>query len=51
MTIHYMGVCHDVKDVICQAPCETKWNLRQPYLVMQGFTNEVELTGDKGIIY
>lgn len=32
------------------APCETKWNTKQPYLVMQGFGNEVRIKNKTAVI-
>ena len=46
MSIHFKGTCYVVKNVVCHSPCETKWNKRQPYLVMQGFTNNVVIVDD-----
>ena len=43
MSIHFDKKCTQVKDVICLVPCETKWNNRQPYLVMRGFANSVTI--------
>lgn len=41
MSVHFRGACYVAKDVKCQVPCETKWNNRQPQLVMRGFANDV----------
>lgn len=49
MSVHFKGTCHVVNDVVCNTLCETKWNKRQPRLVMQGFASEVEI--DKGVAY
>lgn len=43
MSVHFRGACYVVNDIKCDAPCETKWRKRQPYLVMQGFANNVEI--------
>jgi len=43
ITVHWQGKCHAVADVICKAPCETKWNTRMPMLVIQGWANTVEI--------
>lgn len=45
MSVHFEGVCYPVQHVRCQVPCETKFNNRQPYLVMRGFARKVELVG------
>jgi hypothetical protein len=41
MSVHFRNTCTVVDDIKCVVPCETKWNKRQPYLVMQGHANEV----------
>lgn len=43
MTIHFDGACLKVWDVICEVPCHTKRNKRQPYLVLQGMAKRVTL--------
>lgn len=43
MTVHFRGTCHIVKDVQCRVPCETKWSLTQPYLVMRGHAHTVTI--------
>lgn len=39
MSFHFKSEpCHIVDDVICNVPCETKWNEKsQPNLVMRGW--------------
>lgn len=41
MSVHFKGVCYVVDNIQCDAPCETKWNKRQPYLVMRGYAHEI----------
>ena len=41
MSIHFRGTCTTVDHIQCDVPCETKWNTRQPRLVMQGFASQV----------
>jgi len=41
MSVHFKGTCHVVDDIQCLVPCVTKWNKRQPQLVMQGYAREV----------
>lgn len=41
MSVHFGGVCYNVDHVVCTVPCETKFNKRQPNLVMQGFCSNV----------
>lgn len=43
MSIHFRGKCHRVHDIICNVPCETKWNKRQPNLVMRGWATNVKI--------
>ena len=50
MTVHYCGKCIPCIDVKCLVQCETKRNKRQPFLVMQGFAESVELKGNWAII-
>lgn len=49
MTVHFSKRCIQVDHVVCEATCETKFNYRQPMLVMRGFTKEVKIitTGKK----
>lgn len=49
MSVHFRNTCTVVDDVKCLAPCESKWNKRQPHLVMQGFAKEVVVK--KGVAY
>jgi len=42
LSIHYRNKCHKVKDIkINNVTVESKWNKRQPQLVMQGFAESV----------
>lgn len=50
MSIHFRGACMRAKDVVCKVPCETKWNKRQPQLVMQGYATKVEITDNIAVI-
>jgi hypothetical protein len=50
MSIHFRGKCTAVNDIDCRVPCETKWKLTQPNLVMQGFATEVNIQDKKAII-
>ena len=43
MSVHFRGTCMKADNIVCSVPCETKWNKRQPNLVMQGFASEVEV--------
>lgn len=50
MSVHWKNQCIPCKDVVCEVPCQTKRNKRQPYLVMQGYAASVELVDDIVII-
>lgn len=44
MSVHYKNRCFIVDNVDCYAPAFSKYNKRQPKLVMQGFAKEVVIT-------
>jgi len=50
MSIHFRKSCIIVDNVVCNVPCETKWNKRQPMLVMQGKAKSVKVIGTTGFI-
>ena len=50
MTVHFQNVCYPCQNVVCYAKTETKWNKRQPMLVMQGVTSGIDIQGDTIII-
>lgn len=50
MSVHFKDKCYVVEDVQCFVPCETKWNRRQPNLVMQGFASELKIQADIAVI-
>lgn len=50
MSVHFRGACHVTPNVICMVPCETKWNKRQPMLVMKGKASEIIFNKDSIII-
>lgn len=41
MTVHFGGQCIPCRDIKCMNAVETKRNKRQPFLVMQGFAENV----------
>ena len=43
LTLHYKGKCIPVDDLVCDVKTESKWNKRQPLVVMQGFAKNVKL--------
>lgn len=50
MTVHVAGQCIPVRHVSCHVPVQTKYNKRQPYLVLQGFARLVEVHGEIALI-
>ncbi len=50
MSIHFRDQCMVVDNVICKVPCETKWNKRQPNLIMRGFCKDVTIKDNVGYI-
>jgi hypothetical protein len=47
-SLHYLGVCYQAEKIICNVPCESKSNKRQPLAVMRGFSDSV-IVKDKEI--
>ena len=50
LSIHFRNKCYRVNDIICKVPVESKWNKRQPKLVMRGFATKLEIKNDIGVI-
>lgn len=50
MTVHFKKICYRTKNINCQVPTETKWNKNQPYLVVQGFCEKLEINEKKNLI-
>ena len=50
MSIHFKNQCMIADDVICKVHCETKWQNRQPRLIMRGFCNDVKIENGKATI-
>lgn len=50
MSIHFRGACVRVKDVVCNVPCETKWNATQPTLILRGWAAEVVIENEIAVI-
>ena len=50
MTVRFRGTCHKVDNVECNVPVSTKWSSIQPYLVLQGFAQEVIIENGTAII-
>lgn len=50
MSVHFRGSCYVTPNVVCMVPCETKWNKRQPNLVMKGKANQIIVENDRILI-
>ena len=50
MSVHFRNSCCVVDNVICNVPCETKWNKTQPRLIMRGFASNIEFKNNVAII-
>lgn len=50
MSIHFKNICTIVDNIDCRVPCETKWNKRQPRLIMRGFATNIEIINKTAII-
>jgi len=44
MSVHFLGKCYKIKNVVCNVPSETKYNKTQPNLVIRGFAKELIFT-------
>ncbi len=43
MTIHWHGQCLYVDELDCQVPCKSKFNTKQPKIVMRGLASAVDI--------
>lgn len=50
MSVHFRGKCHIVDNVECLVPCVTKWNQRQPNIVLRGKCSDILFEESKAII-
>ena len=50
MTVHWKGQCIAVNDITCYASVETKWNSKQPHIVMQGWALDVLIVKDRAYV-
>ena len=50
MSVHWRGQCLQVRRIACYVPCETKWNARQPKLVLRGWATDVKVKADTAYI-
>jgi len=46
LSVHWMGACHVVNNVVCDVSCESHWQKSQPRLIMRGFATEVTMIDD-----
>jgi hypothetical protein len=42
-SLHYNKTCYLVEHIDCKVPIETKVNNRQPYAIVRGWSNDVQL--------
>lgn len=47
LTLHFNQCCFLVDHIICSVPIRTKHNKRQPYCVMTGKLNNIEVTAKR----
>ena len=50
MSVHFKGVCYRTNNVNCKVNTETKWNKKQPQLVIRGFAENIEVNDNEIII-
>jgi hypothetical protein len=50
MSVHWRGLCYKVKNVECRVPTVTKWNKKQPMLILKGQASNVVFEDDRAII-
>lgn len=50
LSVHFKGKCMMTDSIECKVPCESKFNKRQPLLVMRGYASKVKRKGNKLII-
>lgn len=46
MSVHWHGKCHIVNNIECRVPCTSKWNKRQPNVVMRGYARNFTVIAD-----
>lgn len=49
-SVHFRGKCHFVENIDCHAKTESKTNKTQPFVVMRGFANTVNIVNKKAVI-
>jgi hypothetical protein len=49
-SVHYKNQCMFVNNIICNVPCESKTNRRQPYAVIRGMANDITIVENTAII-
>lgn len=49
-SVHFRNTCYFTENIECNLPTESKLNKRQPYVVMRGFAEKVEVVDNKLII-
>ena len=43
ISVHFNKTCYIVDDIVCSATTESKWNKKQPNLVIQGWARSFEI--------
>ncbi len=49
-SVHFKNKCYIVDNIKCELPTESKINKRQPFVVMRGFANKVDLDNQTNTI-
>jgi len=50
MSLHYKKQCFQVENIVCNALIHTKWNKKQPRIVMAGKASDIIVKGDSATI-
>lgn len=43
ISLHYRGACHLVNNLVCEVPTKGKINKRQPFFVMTGKAENIQI--------
>ena len=47
LTVHYKGHCIHTRKIVCDVPTETHRRMKQPYMVVRGWTEDICILEDK----
>ena len=50
ISLHYLGTCYLVNSIVCNVPCRSKINKRQPRFVMQGKANNISIINGAAVV-